>query len=148
MTDVTTSPLDDDAFLTALLDTLIPPSDEMPGAGALDLAAGLRKQLGANPMFAAPATAALGALRDAARARDPGGLPALDADAREQLLTELMAQQPALGMLQLFVFTQYYQHPTALQGLGLPCGAPFPRGHKIQPTDPELLAKLDARRRA
>jgi len=99
-------------------------------------------------MFAAPAAAALGALRDAALARHPGGVSALDPDAREQLLTEVMAQQPVLGMLQLFVFTQYYQHPTALQGLRLPGGAPFPKGHTIQPTDPELLAKLGARRRA
>ncbi len=147
MTDAARDPLGDDAFLDALLDTLIPPSETMPGAGALGLAAGLRKQLSASPMLAAPAAAALGAVYDAARARDPAGLPALDPEAREQLLAAVMAQQPALGMLQLFVFMQYYQHPTALQALGQTGRAPFPEGHTIEPTDPELLAKLTTRRR-
>jgi hypothetical protein len=148
MTDAATDPLADDAFLGALLDTLIPPGETMPGAGALGLAAGLRKQLSAMPMIAAPASAALAAVRDAARARDPGGLPALDAESREQVLSAVIAQQPALGMLQLFVFTQYYQHPMVLQALGQPAGAPFPEGNEIEPTDPELLAKLTSRRRA
>jgi len=148
MTDAATDPLGDEAFLAAFLDTLIPPSDRMPGAGAIGLAAGIRKQVASNPMFAAPVSAALAALRDAARARDPGGLPVLDLDAREEVLSAMMAQQPVLGMLQLLVFTQYYQHPTALQALGQRGGAPFPEGHTIEPTDPALLAKLAARRRS
>jgi len=62
-------------------------------------------------------------------------------------MSALMAQQPVLGMLQLFVFTHYYQHPEALKALGQPGGPPFPGGHAIEPTDPALLAKLAARRR-
>ena len=146
-TDQAIDVLGDDALLDAFLDTLIPPSDEMPGAGSLGLAAALRQQIGSNPAFAAPVCTALGALRDAALARDPGGLPALSPEAREEVFAALLPQQPVLGMFQMFVFTNYYQHPIALKGLGLPGGAPFPNGYKIEPTDASLLAKLTARQR-
>jgi len=148
MTDQANDVLGDDAFLDAFLDTLIPASDEMPGAGSLGLGAAIRTQIGSNPAFAAPVRAALAALRDAALSRHPGGLPALSADAREEVLTALMPQQPVLGMFQMFVFTNYYQHPTALKGLGLPGRPPFPEGHSIEPTDASLLAKLATRRRS
>lgn len=147
MSNEPTDVLGDDAFIEAFLDTLIPASDGMPSASSLGLATAIRKQLASNPMFAKPVSVALSVLRDAALAREPGGLAALHPDAREQVLSALMPQQPVLGMFQMFVFTNYYQHPTALQALGLPGGPPFPTGHKIEPTDAALLAKLAARQR-
>jgi hypothetical protein len=147
MTDPSDSPLDDDAFLAAFLDTLIPPGETMPAASAVGLVASIRKQLAENAMLAAPAAAALSAVRDAALQRDPGGLPALDAAAREELLKGLMPQQPVLGMFQMFVFAGYYQQPDVQKALGLPGKPPFPGGHEIEPTDSDLIARLEARKR-
>lgn len=147
MTDAHDDPLADDALLAAFLDTLIPPSDRMPAASAVGLTERVREQIEGNAMLKAPVGAALAGLRDAALEQDPGGLPALHIEAREALLKATLKQHPVLGMFQMGVFAAYYQQPGAREGLGLPGGPPFPGGQEIEPTDPELLAKLEARRR-
>jgi hypothetical protein len=147
MTESSADPLEDETFLDAFLDTLIPPVDRMPGAGSLGVASALRKQIASNAMLAAPASAALAALRASALERDPGGLSALSPAAREEVLSALMPQQPVLGMVQFFVVTSYYQHPTVLEALGQPARPPFPKGYEIEPTDTSLLAKLATRQR-
>ena len=146
MTEPQNNPLADDALFTAFLDTLIPASDRMPGAGSLGLADRVREQVTGNAMLQAPVAAALSSLRDAAIERDPGGLPALELDARAELLKATLTQHPALGMLQMVVFAAYYQHPAPREALGHAPGAPFPVGYTIEPTDPELLEKLEGRR--
>ncbi|MDH5674102.1 MAG: gluconate 2-dehydrogenase subunit 3 family protein [Myxococcales bacterium] len=147
MTEPQNDPLADDALLAAFLDTLIPPSDAMPGAGTLGMGSAVRAQVSGNAMLSAPVSAALAGLREAGLERDPGGFAALDLDAREELLKGIMKQHPALGMMQMAVFAGYYQRPETLEALGQPAGAPFPKGNTIEPTDPELLAKLEARKR-
>ncbi|MDD9936920.1 MAG: hypothetical protein OXT09_25130 [Myxococcales bacterium] len=146
MTDSHNDPLADDALLEAFLDTLIPPSDPMPGAGSLGMGEQVRKQVSANAMLKAPVEAGLGDLRDAALEQDPGGLPALNLEAREALLKAALKRHPALGMFQMAVFAAYYQHPKAREALGHSAGPPFPEGHTIDPIDPELLKKLESRR--
>jgi hypothetical protein len=137
--------LSDDAFLDALLDTIVPPSDAMPGAGSLSLAAALRKELANNALLARPLQAALSALASAARERDADGFAALDAEARNELVAAAMKQQPMLGMLPFVVLIAYYQHPRVREALGQRGGAPYPQGHLIEATDASLLRKLRAR---
>ena len=92
------SVLRDVAFMDALLDLLIPPGDDghMPGAGSLDLSDELADAVEADARFGPAITSALQAIRDAARARDPGGLAALPAAARLEVIETELAQQPAL----------------------------------------------------
>ena len=142
-----TNVLEDDAFLAAFLDALIPPSDHMPGAGALDLGPALRKQIADNPMLEKPLSEGLAALRRSAREHDPGGLAALDPQVRHQLVKAVFKQQPALSACPPLLYTLYYQHPRVLQALGEPGGPPFPKGHTIDATEASLLAKLEAKRR-
>ena len=144
MTEPNSDPLADTAFFAAFLDTLIPPATPMPGAGQV-LTDSLRAQITDNPAFTGPVNSALAALRDAALENNPGGFVALSADARENVLRELMAAQPVLGMLMLFVFASYYQQPSVRAALGLPTEPPFPKGHEIQATEASLLSKLRAR---
>jgi hypothetical protein len=145
MTDPSADPLADDAFLDALLDTLIPPGERMPGAGSLGLAASVRARVEENAMLKAPMAAALSALQTSARERDAGGLSALDADARSDVVAKAMAGQPMLGMFPLLLYSVYYQHPRVREALGQHGGAPFPRGYAIEATDASLLAKLKRR---
>src|SRR5689334_4738422 len=97
-TDRSASVLADDAFLDALLDTIVPPEGAMPGAGSLSLAAAVRTAIADNALLAAPLRAALVALDKVARERDPGGLAALPAAARNEVVTAAMQQQPMLAM--------------------------------------------------
>ena len=137
--------LSDEAFLDALCDTIVPPDGAMPGAGSLSLAAAVRKAVADNALLARPLQAALAALDSAARERHAGGLAALDAAARNEVVAAAMQQQPMLGMFPFVVFIAYYQHPRVREALGQPGGAPYPRGHQIQVTDESLLRKLRGR---
>lgn len=144
MSDPSANPLSDDAFLDALLDTIIPQEGVMPSAGSLSLCAALRRQLADNPLLAA-VPAALTALQTAARQRDAGGLAALDAAARTDVFATTMKHQPMLAFFPLVVCVAYYAHPRVREALGEPPGAPYPRGHLIEATDESLLRKLRPR---
>jgi hypothetical protein len=45
------------------------------------------------------------------------------------------------------VYLAYYQHPMVLAAVGEPPRPPFPEGFELEPTDPELLAALLARKK-
>lgn len=134
--------------MQAFLDLVIPPSDDgsMPGAGSLGLASTLAQALEGDAMLGTLAVAGLQAVHDAALAREPGGLPALSAEARLQVAGAVSGTHPMLMVaIARHLYPAYYQHPRVLEGIGEPPRPPFPEGYEVEPTDPELLAKLQAR---
>ena len=80
--------LRDPTFMQAFLDIVIPPTADgrMPGAGTIGREAGLADSLEADTRLAAIVEAGLEAVREAAIARDPGGLPALPPPARLEVI--------------------------------------------------------------
>ena len=149
MTDIQ-NPLHDSAFMQAFLDVVIPPSGDgkMPGAGSLGLGATVAAALEGDPMLGPVVMAGLQAVRDAAIARDPGGLPGLSPDARVEVVKAQLESQSWLMLgVARYLYPAYYQHPRVLEGLGEPPRPPFPEGYEIEATDPQLLGKLHQRRR-
>lgn len=140
------APLADTTFLTALLDTLIPPSEDgkLPGAGSLGLASEIAAAIEGNARVAPVVEAGL----EAIRAAGDGGFAALDLSAR---VAAIEAQQEAHPRLIPSIITPlyfaYYQHPVVLMGLGLPARPPFPGGYEVTATDPDLLELLNTRGR-
>lgn len=125
-------------LLEAILDTLIPPSEDgrMPGAGSLGLAASVRAQTAAAEDVVAAGLAA-------AEAADFLGL---DLAARVAVLRELEASQPAfVGTLFLPTCTAYYQHPKVLEGLGVEGRPPHPKGYELEVGDLSPLDRVRAR---
>jgi hypothetical protein len=144
------SVLDDHDFMNALLDMVIPPSPsgEIPGAGSLGLSPAVTMRLRADSLLGPFVEAGVQALREAALAEHPQGLPAMPADDRKALLQAQLNSHPLLIMgLVRYLYTAYYSHPTVLEGLGEPPRPPFPEGFEVEPTDPELLKKLHERRK-
>lgn len=138
----------DAAFMAALLDTLIPASDDgrMPGAGTLGLAAGIADDMEASDRFGPAIASALRAVQDAALEHDAGGLAALSPEARHELLEAQVAAHPdLLRGITTPLYLAYYQHPAALEGLGEPPRPPFPGGFEVDETSPELFEKLRER---
>ncbi len=127
-------------LLNAVLDTLIPPSQDgrMPGAGSLGLADSIREQTSAaNDVVAAGLTAL-----------EASGFVELDLPAREAMLRGLEETQPGfVTTLYVPTCTTYYQHPEALAGLGLEPGPPFPRGYELELGNLEALDRVRARRK-
>ena len=142
------------AALAAVLDAIIPRSADgrLPGAGELGLARGIEQQLGAMVGFTARSLDALDALArerqaSAEASAEASGFAALGAAARAQVLDAHAAADPGfLPGLVFQAYSAYYQHPRALEGLGLEPRPPHPKGYALdQPDLDALLAPVRAR---
>ncbi|TNF86425.1 MAG: hypothetical protein EP301_08635 [Gammaproteobacteria bacterium] len=117
--------------LTALLDTLIPASEdlEMPSAAQVDFDAYLKQQ-GAD---------LIPALQQALDhfGTNFGDLPL---DARIEAVSAFSTDQPELFMALLSrVYDCYYQDDLVREKIGVISGAPFPQGNEVMPGDLSLL---------
>ncbi|MGE3076979.1 MAG: hypothetical protein AB7N24_19800 [Dehalococcoidia bacterium] len=144
MTNSTPSVLRDTAFLSALLDTLIPPGGNrrMPGAGAIGIESALADAVTSD----AQAGSAIAAWLNALSEHNPEFSRLLPAERATRLEAHAAAEPAPLRALLRHIYLAYYQHPTVLTALGEPPRPPFPEGFEIEPTDPGLLAALTARR--
>ena len=144
----TDSALEDQPFMDALLNVVIPAGGELPAAGTLglspDVAAGVRS----DPLLGPAVGPGLDALRDAARDQVPGGLPEMSAEDAAEFVKAQFSSNPMLMMgLLRHLYPAYYAHPQVLPGIGEPPRPPFPEGFEVEPIDPALLAKLESRRK-
>jgi hypothetical protein len=138
--------LRDPGFLRAMLNLVIPPEGRMPGAGDLDLWPVVAAPLSQNAAASAALAAGLEAVRTAALAREPGGLPALAVRDALDLIQAVAADHPAfMPALARSVVMAYYQQPAVLIALGEPARPPFPDGFTLEPISPESLALLGRR---
>jgi hypothetical protein len=126
--------------LAAVLDAIIPPSDDgrLPGAGEIGLASSIADAAG--PEGRAQIARGLDALDLSARDRGRRDFADLAADQKEEALGALEIAEPGLvaGLL-LPLYVAYYQHPRVLAGLGLEVRPPFPEGWELAPFDPALV---------
>ncbi|MGD9932089.1 MAG: gluconate 2-dehydrogenase subunit 3 family protein [Dehalococcoidia bacterium] len=144
-----TNPLADAAFLRAFLDTVIPSSADgrMPGAGSLgvemDVASAIESDIRSGPMV----SAGLSAVAASASARHQRVFAELAPNERVAVVNEVLGDHPQfMNAFARHLYLAYYQHPRVLVAIGEPARPPFPEGFTVEPTDPELLAKLKARR--
>jgi len=115
----------------------------MPGAGSIGIEPAVAAAITADAQAGPSVVAGLAALR--------AGTPELSRLAsaeRAELITTQTALDPAsMRALLRHVYLVCYQHPTVLAALGEPARPPFPEGFELEPTDPELLAALEARKK-
>lgn len=130
--------------LSAVLDEIIPPSDDglLPAAGELGLVEHLEQRLRETPELGPVIAQGLVALHDMAVSRDPAGFAALGAQGRLDVLHEVATAQPAfVPSLTFHTYTGYYQHARVMRGLGLEPRPPHPAGYTMEPDD--LAALLE-----
>lgn len=142
--------LDDQAFMDALLDLVIPAgeSGSPPSAGALGLSPRIAADLRADPMLGPMVEAGLEALRAAALAQHAQGLPGMTPQSGVELIKTQASASPFLMMgLLRYLYPAYYQHPEVLVSIGQEARPPFPEGYTVEATDAALLEKLQARRK-
>ncbi len=144
-----TPALNDLAFMDALLDLVIPAngSGSLPGAGSLGLSLAVGTGLQADPLLGPMVGAGVQAIRDAALAQHPDGLSGLAPEDGAKLVQAQVSDKPffMMGLLR-YVYPAYYAHPQVLKGIGEVTRPPFPEGFEVEPTDPALLERLQARR--
>jgi len=130
--------------LAAILDTLIPRSDDgrLPGAGELGLARQLAQRA---PELAPMVVQALAILDALAAERGAPDFAGLDPREREPVLTAWSTEHPLLLPALIFHgYAAYYGEQRVVEALGLEHRPPFPQGYALAPTDP---SRLDAMRR-
>jgi hypothetical protein len=147
----TAAALDDQAFMNALFDLVIPPSasGDLPGAGALGLSPDVATALRADPLLGPLIEAGVQAVREAALSQRPDGLPGMAPEAGTKVVeSQLASSHPLLIMgLARYLYPAYYQHPKVLEGIGEAPRPPFPEGFDVEATDAGLFEKLQARRK-
>jgi hypothetical protein len=143
--------LNDQQFMDALLDLMIPPdaSGSLPGAGALGLSSAIAAGIEADPLLGPMVGAGVEAIKEAALSENPQGLAGMTREAGTQLVETELSTNPfvMMGLLR-HLYPAYYAHPRVLVGIGEPPRPPFPEGFDVEATDAGLLEKLQARRRA
>lgn len=120
--------------LAALLNTIVPPSNDtkMPGAGELDLMQYIEEQ---EPEVAPLINQVVDCFGDDFIS---GSL-----DDRHQLMERFSHDEPDLFNVLLFhTYAMYYQNDRVMAGIGLVGGAPFPRGNDAVAGDLSLLDKV------
>jgi hypothetical protein len=119
--------------LAAVLDRLLPPNGDLPGAGGLGLAAEIL------PEQAQPVLDAL-----------PAGFAALPAAGQATALRAVEGASPAaFAVLLKFAYIAYYRDPRVLERIeratGYAARPPQPLGYELEPLDPSLLDVVKAR---
>ena len=136
------------ALLAAVLDRIVPPNGEVPGAGALGVGASIERTLaGSAPLR----RLIMEGLVEIDVAAGPAGFQGMEEGARDGLLRAVEAAHPAFfAALVNHAYRGYYTHPRVLEHLerttGYPARPPQPLGHAIEPWDEGLLAKQRERK--
>jgi hypothetical protein len=135
--------------LSAVLDEIIPPSEDgrLPGAGVLGLGPRVEEWIERLPDLGPAIASGLAAIDGAAEARGAGGFAALGREARLAVLRDVEASEPAfLPSLTFVAYSSYYHQAPVLEALGVEPRPPHPKGFEIPPSDlDELLAPVRMR---
>lgn len=130
------------SLLDAVLDRLLPPYEELQGAGAMGLGAEVVTAAAQSANLDEPAARVLAAL--------PDGFMEAPLDVKDEVLIDVQAADPAAfaAMLNL-AYNAYYTDPRVLRAIELRTGyaarPPQPEGYHLEPFDQSLLAQVRTR---
>ena len=130
----------DRAVLRAVMDRLVPPVDDLPGAGTMGLLDAVEAMASAHPPF----HRALLGLLDGLPVKTFGALAGPDQD---KAIASVEAADPAAFSLALeVVYLAYYGAPRVHGRIGRRSGPLQPDGFALPPFDEAILVKARQRR--
>jgi len=129
------------ALLIAVLNRLVPPHDDLPGAGDLGVADAIERALAEDTALRRTFLDGLRAVEVEAR-----GFLGSDGEPKDEALRRVEAARPAFfGALVNHCYRGFYTHPRVLQHLEATAGyaarPPQPVGHPLPPWRDALLAR-------
>jgi hypothetical protein len=135
--------------LSAILDTLIPPSEDgrLPGAGEAGLVAYVEELVGKSPELGPMLRQGIECADALARERGAESFASLPGEDRTTVLNATSEGAPGLvPSLTFHIYSRYYREPQVMQAIGLEPRPPHPKGYEIGPSDmSKLLAPVVAR---
>ncbi len=134
------------ALLSAVLNRIVPPRGELPGAGDLGVADSIERTLAASPTLRRRFLEGLVEVAVLAERRHGQPFGDLDADAQERLLRALEAARPDFfSALVEHAYRGYYVLPRVHEAIGFESRPPQPLGHRLPPFDERLLERQRTR---
>lgn len=129
-------------LVAAVLDRLVPPHDDLPGAGGLEVGSFLERTLAGDAALRRLVLDGLRAIEIAAGT----SFASLAPDRQDTILAAVEAAHPAFfAALVNHTYRGYYTHPRVLEHLeathGYAARPPQPLGHALPPWDDDLLAR-------
>lgn len=127
-------------LMSAALDRVIPPVDDLPGAGDMGLAEEVIKRCRADTRFSDALDAVIGALPPS------DGFVGLDGDEQDGALRAVESSHPdAFGLWLDVVYTIYYMQPQVHARLSWHGRSPQPDGNEMPPWDESVLSEIRKR---
>ena len=129
--------------LTVLLDRLVPPRGEMPGAGQIGVADYVESVSRGSPRVARTLLDTLKQVDAVAGSRHQKAFRNLSGPQQDDVIKELGRGSPDL--FRQFVghtYSGYYTNPEVVGRLGADAGPPQPRGFPIKPFDPSIVDQV------
>ncbi len=137
------------ALLTGVLDRLIPPSGELPGAGDLGVAGYIDRAASGSADLRRPILAVLGQIEAAAGRNHALSFADLSGEQQDAVLRQVESSEPEpFGTLLRQAYNGYYSSPKVIRGLGLEARPPQPLGYELDPGDLSALENVRRRGRA
>ena len=139
---------DQRALLEGVLDRLIPPTSEMPGAGQSGTSDYLDVVVGESPRLARLFAAGLRSIEVAA-VRRGSSFTEMSSDQQDDVLRHIEASKSAFfELLLMHSYNGYYSNPEVVEALGLEPRPPQPRGHEVAFGDFGSLEAVQSRGQA
>ncbi|MDA1256857.1 MAG: gluconate 2-dehydrogenase subunit 3 family protein [Chloroflexi bacterium] len=130
----------DRTVLTHVLDQIIPPDGDFPGAGGLGLAERVERSSQRSARLRSALLSVLDALSLDISSRAEGGYAALEAERQISALTTVESSLPEqfAGFIEL-VYETYYTDDRVYKRIGWAGRPPQPEGFDLDPWDPAIL---------
>ena len=127
-------------LLDAVLDRIIPPQENRPGAGSLGIGDFVEGVAVGEPGLTRLFVQGLAAIEIAAAERDAGGFAALSSEARDETLRAVeQANADFFDQLVLQVYNGYYSNLTVFETIGYTLPSTPQPGVKLELLDETLL---------
>ena len=137
------------ALLTSVLDRLIPPSGELPGAGELGVAGYIDRVTAGSVDLRKPILGALQQIEAAAGRSHASSFTDLSGERQDAVLRRVESSEPeSFETLLQQAYNGYYSSPKVIEGLGLEARPPQPLGYELEPGDLSALESVRRRGRA
>jgi len=139
---------DEERTFAAVLDEVIPPSDDgrLPGAGEIGIAHDIEQTLQQTPEVRPVVTQGLSTVSELANDRNPKGFAALSRREKLEVLDEVSAREQAfLPSVMFLAYAAYYVNDRVVEALGLEPRPPHPKGYEVEPDDLSLLEQVRQR---